>query len=199
MKKTIVSLFLVLAMVLGLCSGASAAMNSFDFTLQEYVDSYGEFCSTVLGSEVTWAAPVDTDDGLTGIGGSAEGMSDVYAYSVTGETACVGIGSQLNVNLNDSAAISTDAQAFGMSVAATTFAIRYLELGNDIIALSGELSDIQAACTTLVQDCMSSDALTAAMSEPYVKTIEVAGHTAQMTVSVDIDAMTMQIMFILIP
>ena len=66
-------------------------------------------------------------------------------------------------------------------------------------ALSDEITEIEQACTALVQTVFSADAITAAMSEPYSETAVIGGHTAELTLSVNMTDMTMEVSFIYMP
>ena len=196
MKKSVFAL--VMALVL-LCGSALATGTGFTFTAEDYVAGYTQFCNDALQKEVVWSDPVDTDDGLTGVAGTAEGMNDVYVYTAQGDTACAGMGTELTVGLSDSE-LTAKSQAFGTTVAAIPFASRYVELDNDIVALSGDLQAIQDACMTLVQNVFSSDAINTAIADgSYSETAEVAGHTAQLKLVVDMDSMAMTVTFVFVP
>lgn len=196
MKKSIV--LLSLALVLCLCGSALASATGFTFTAEEYIAAYTDFNSLALQKEVAWSEPADTADGLTGWAGTAEDMAKVEVYTIQGDTACVGIGTLLEVGMTD-ADLTAKSTAFGMTVAAIPYACRYLELGNDIVALADELQPIQDACTGLVQTVFGTDAVTAAMTEPFTAEAEIAGHNAKMTLEVDIETMTMKATFVFLP
>lgn len=195
MKKSIVALCLVL--VLSLCSTALAA-GPFNYTAAEYMESYSFICEQALGSAITWSDPVDTDDGLTGWGGEGEEMANAYVYTVQGETPCVGIGAQLEVNVNDETA-NAQATAFGRTIAAIVFSSRYQEAGRDLSVLQAEVETLESDSLGLVEAAFTSEALTAAMTEPYTTSATIGGHTAQITTTVDLETMTMKVTFIYVP
>ncbi len=199
MKKTLVSLILSLVLLVSLCGNAMAAAATFDYTVQEYATNYETLGSMSLGVEMTWSDPVNTDDGLTGWTVSAEGLSDVIVYSVIGNEACVGIGSQIVCDLNDSAAMSAKCEAFGSSLAMIAFSSCLTENDGDTNALLAEMDAIEAECMSLVENAFSTDALTAAMLEPYTYNAQVAGHNGQMVVELDIATMSMTVTFLFMP
>ncbi len=196
MKKSIFAL--VMALVL-LCGSAMATGTAFTYTADEYIAGYTQFCNDALQKAVVWSDAVDTEDGLTGIAGTAEGMSDVYVYTAQGDAACAGMGTEMTVGLTDSE-LTAKSEAFGMTVAAIPFASRYVELDNDIVALSSELEEIQDACMALVQNVFGSDAINTAISDgSYSETAVIAGHTAQLTLVVDMASVAMTVTFVYVP
>lgn len=199
MKKSIFAL--VMALVLCLCAGAVAetAPAAFDYTAEAYIEGYTQFCKDALQKELTWSEAVETEDGLVGQMATVEGMSDVAVYTLSGDTACYAVLTNMACGMTDSD-MTDKSQAFGMSVAAIPFASRYVELDNDIVALSGELQDVQDACMALVQNVFSTDAINTAMTDgTYSETTTIAGHTAEMTLEIDAEAMTIDVTFFYMP
>ena len=197
MKKSIFALVMALVLCMSTFAMAETTVATFEFTADEYIAGYTQFSKDALQKELTWSEPVDTEDGLTGWLGTTEGMSDVYVYTLQGDEVCCAVATDMSCGMTDSD-LSTKSQAFGMSVAAIPFAARYVELDNDIIALSSELQEIQDACMALVQNVFASDAITAAMSDgSYTETTTIGGHNAEMTLEINADTMNMTVTFML--
>ena len=194
MKKSILALMMALVLSLSLVSGAMATATGFQFTAQEYVTAYTEFCSLALQKEITWSEDVEAED-MVGRLGSTDGMNDLIVYNMVGDDACVAVYADITIGISDSD-MTAKAQALGMTVAAIPYATRYLECGNDLVAMSEEIEVIEKDCTDLVQTVFSSDAITSAMSEPYTATAVIGGHNAQLTLEVDMDTMAMIVTFI---
>ena len=198
MKKSVFAL--VMALVL-LCSSAMASEAAFSYTAEEYIAGFTQLYMQSQKREVVWSDPIDTADVLTGVVGSAEGMSDVYVYTVRGDTACCGIGTGVTVSLNGSTQEAYEmSKTLGTASAAITFSSRYVELDYDLQAIRGDLQAIQDACTTLVQNVFSSDAIYTAIADgSYSETAEIAGHTAQMKLVVDMDSSMATVTFVFMP
>ena len=194
MKKSILALMMALVLSLSLVSGAMATATGFQFTAEEYISGYNEFCSNVMEKEFTWSEPVEAE-GMIGYLGSAEGMNDLIVYHMADDAACVAMYADITIGISDPD-LSAKSEALGMTIACIPFATRYVENGNDIVAMSEEIEEIEKACTDLVQTVFSSDAITAAISEPYTATSVIAGHNAQLTLEVDMETMNLIVTFI---
>ena len=60
--------------------------------------------------------------------------------------------------------------------------------------------EVQDACMALVQNVFSTDAINTAMTEgTYSETTTIAGHTAEMTLEIDAEAMTIDVTFFYMP
>lgn len=196
MKKSILVL-MALVLSLSLVSGAMATATGFQFTAEEYISGYTKFCTDVMEKEFTWSEPVEAED-MIGWLGSAEGMNDLIVYRMADDATCVAMYADITIGISDPD-MSAKAEALGMTIACIPFATRYVENGNDIVAMSNEITEIEQACTELVQTVFSSDAITAAISEPYTATSVIAGHNAQLTLEVDMENMNMIVTFIYMP
>lgn len=199
MKKSLISLLLSLVLLVSLCGNAMASAVTFDYTVEEYATQFEYLTVNSLDAEVAWSDPVNTDDGLTGWTASAEGLSDVIVYSVTDQDACVGIGSQIVCDLKDTAAMTAECEALGSSLAMIAFTSCLVENDGDIDALLAEMDTIEAECKALVKPAFASEAITAAMAEPYTYTAPVAGHNGQVVVSLDVINMSMTVTFLFMP
>lgn len=199
MKKSIFALVMALVLCLSTCAVAETTLTAFEYTAEEYIAGYTQFAKDALQKELTWSEPIETEDGLVGQLGTVEGMSDVAVYTLSGDTACCAVITNMECGVTDSD-MNAKSQAFGMSVAAIPFASRYVELDNDIIALSGELQEIQDACMALVQAVFSTDAISTAMTDgSYSEVTTIAGHSAEMTLEMDAEAMTIDVTFFFMP
>jgi len=197
MKKSIFALMMALVLSLSLVSGAMATAATFSFTTEEYIAGYTQFCSDVMEKELTWSEPVEAE-GMIGYLGSTEGMNDVIVYNMVDDADCIAMYADITIGLSDSA-MTEKAQALGMTVACIPYATRYVENDCDIVAMSGEIEEIEQACTSLVQTVFSSDAINSALTEPYTATSVIGGHNAQLTLEVDMDNMAMIVTFIYLP
>lgn len=197
MKKSIFALVMALVLCLSTCAMAVETPAAFTFTAEEYVEGYTKFNADAMQKEITWSEPVEVED-LVGVLGSAEGMNDVIVYCLKDDPTCAAVYAECIIGMSDED-MTAKAQAFGMTVAAIPYAARYLECDYDITAMSDEITEIEQACTALVQTVFSADAITAAMSEPYSETAVIGGHSAELTLSVNMTDMTMEVSFIYMP
>ena len=198
MKKSVFAL--VMALVL-LCSSALANEAAFSYTVEEYIAGFTQLCMDSQQRKVVWSDPIDTEGGFTSVVGFAEGMANVYIFTSRGGSACYGMGTEMTISLTETEQNAYDmSKPFGRTTALIIYTSRYMELDNDITALSYERQEIEDACMALVQNVSSSDAFNTAIADgSYSEVAEIAGHTAQLTLVMDMESMAMTFTFVFVP